>query len=154
MNTEVPDFRQIVNFPTHVIQPGRKRKLSKNVGKDGKPLAKQAAKRRCCVMCGKACSSKSVPKYGDENSSKPSDHEVTIPAQNKGLCTACDVTVWVHTKTNMQIKWCKGCKNFKTWAAFGRKGHLTKCGRCRDEQNKRYARQKQIASSTKRAREE
>ena len=90
-----------------------------------------------CVMCGCGASK-----------------GVVIPRQNKDVCRDCDKAMWRHRSSGCFFKWCKGCKNFKTWAAFGRKGHLTKCGRCRDEQNKRYARQKQIATSTKRSREE
>ena len=67
---------------------------------------------------------------------------VTLPSQNKNVCTACDVTVWVHSASGLQIKWCKGCKNFKTWASFGGKGHLTTCLQCRDRQNKLYAERK------------
>jgi hypothetical protein len=32
--------------------------------------------------------------------------------QNKDLCTACDVAVWIVVTNNLEIKWCnKGCKN-------------------------------------------
>lgn len=65
-----------------------------------------------------------------------------IPRQNKGLCTACDVTVWVVVADGLEIKWCKGCKNFRPWAAFGDKGSATKCVRCRDRQREKYAAQK------------
>merc|ERR1711957_206885 len=41
-----------------------------------------------------------------------------------------------------QIKWCKGCKNFKLWASFGDKGHATKCLGCRERQKEKYALQK------------
>jgi len=66
-----------------------------------------------------------------------------IPRQNKGLCTVCDVTVWVVTVSGLEIKWCKGCKNFRPWAAFGDKGLATKCVRCRDRQREKYAMQKE-----------
>ena len=66
-----------------------------------------------------------------------------IPRQNKGVCTACDVTVWVALELEgLEIKWCKGCKNFRPWAAFGSKGTATKCVRCRDRQKEKYAMQK------------
>ena len=65
---------------------------------------------------------------------------VAIPSQNKNVCTACEVTVWVYS--GLQIKWCKGCKNFKTWASFGGKGYLATCLQCRDRQNKLYAERK------------
>ena len=32
------------------------------------------------------------------------------------------------------IKWCKGCKNFRNWAAFCEKGSATKCEKCRNRQ--------------------
>jgi len=67
---------------------------------------------------------------------------VTIPNQNKNICTACDVTVWVHSTSGLLIKWCKGCKNFKSWASFGSKGHLTRCLQCRDQQKKLRAKKK------------
>ena len=67
----------------------------------------------------------------------------TIPTQNKGLCTICDVNVWVVTQTGMEIKWCKGCKNFRPWAAFGDKGLATKCVKCRNRQREKYAMQKE-----------
>jgi hypothetical protein len=65
-----------------------------------------------------------------------------IPTQNKGLCTLCDVNVWVVVTTGLEIKWCKGCKNFRPWAAFGDKGLATKCLRCRERQREKYALQK------------
>ena len=64
--------------------------------------------------------------------------KANIPTQNKGLCTICDVNVWVVVSTGLQIKWCKGCKNFKVWAAFGEKGLATKCVKCRARQREKY----------------
>lgn len=55
----------------------------------------------------------------------------------------CDVNVWVVTATGLEIKWCKGCKNFRPWAAFGDKGLATKCVRCRERQREKYALQKE-----------
>ena len=63
----------------------------------------------------------------------------SIPTQNKGLCTICDVNVWLVTSSGLEIKWCKGCKNFRPWAAFGDKGLATKCVRCRERQREKYA---------------
>jgi hypothetical protein len=85
-----------------------------------------------CRMCGLARPKKGTPGAG----------EAVIPTQNKGVCTVCDVKVWVVHEINLQIKWCKGCKNFRSWAAFGEKGHTTKCMPCRDYQAKRYQRKK------------
>ena len=159
---------------------------------------------RCCVMCGISClygsttattsatataSSSSSSSNGKQkqkkqynnvhaniknNNSNNSSTVGTIPTQNKGVCTVCDVNVWIiinnddyhndntiandatntstNTNTNttntnnriigQQIKWCKGCKNFKLWSKFGGKGHATKCGGCRDRQKTKYAAKK------------
>lgn len=43
----------------------------------------------------------------------------------------------------MTIKWCKGCKNFRHWSAFGEKTRATKCAKCRDRQKEKYAAQKE-----------
>lgn len=67
---------------------------------------------------------------------------IIIPAQNKGVCTSCDVTVWSVCGTKLQIKWCKGCKNFRHWAAFGEKGAATKCEKCRTRQREKYKEQR------------
>lgn len=104
-------------------------------------------------MCGKlrVCSasslvnrSKSKQQHVDTASTFEDDDGTShiIPRQNKGLCTACDVTVWVVISDGIEIKWCKGCKNFRPWAAFGDKGSATKCVRCRDRQREKYAMQK------------
>lgn len=45
--------------------------------------------------------------------------EFNIPKQNKGVCNNCDVAIWVVNPSGMNIKWCKGCKNFKKWVMFG-----------------------------------
>lgn len=77
------------------------------------------------------------------------DDAYFIPRQNKGVCTACDVMVWIVTERNaLKIKWCKGCKNLRPWLeAFGSKGSATKCIRCRDRQKEKYALQKSIMMS-------
>jgi hypothetical protein len=62
-----------------------------------------------------------------------------IPPRNKGLCTLCDVNVWIVAASGLEMKWCKGCKNFRPWATFGDKGLATKCLRCRDRQREKYA---------------
>jgi Zn-finger nucleic acid-binding protein len=72
-----------------------------------------------------------------------------IPTQNKGLCTLCDVNVWIVATSGLEIKWCKGCKNFRPWAAFGDKGLATKCLRCRDRQREKYAIQKEEKERTR-----
>ena len=84
-----------------------------------------------------------MPQYRNERCGRHCLTSATKKAnQNKNVCTACDVTVWVHSASGLQIKWCKGCKNFKSWASIGSKGHLTKCLQCRDQQNKLYAERK------------
>ena len=49
------------------------------------------------------------------------ESEAAIPKQNKGVCNNCDVAIWVVNASKMQIKWCKGCKNFRKWSDFGAK---------------------------------
>jgi len=146
----IPDFHRLVNYPDYLTK-------SRPNGVD---LANSNNGKRNCVMCGKLrlCSaavaaaaknggssnfravsrSKSQSPDGDED-----DTTHIIPRQNKGLCTACDITVWVILETNLEIKWCKGCKNFRPWSAFGCKGSATKCARCRDRQREKYAMQKE-----------
>ncbi len=132
----VPEFSSLVNFPAHMSQ-------------------KQAALipdgMRCCVMCGHACPSTASSKNkkgakkshdGDARNGINNNFAI-IPVQNKGLCTQCDVNVWVVTANSLEIKWCKGCKNFRPWAAFGEKGLATKCVRCRERQREKYAAQKE-----------
>lgn len=134
----VPEFTSLVNFPAHMSQ-----KQSVNLPEGV----------RCCVMCGQACPCSNVSKNkkvgkgksdlgrnGDMMSDK-SEYAI-IPTQNKGLCTLCDVNVWVVCQSGLEIKWCKGCKNFRPWAAFGDKGLATKCLRCRERQREKYALQK------------
>lgn len=140
----VPEFTSLVNFPVHMSQ-----KQTVNLP-DG---------MRCCVMCGSACpSSCGIKKKGngaiggkkDSRSGNGQDLAgadkggyTIIPTQNKGLCTLCDVNVWVVSNSGLEIKWCKGCKNFRPWAAFGDKGLATKCLRCRERQREKYALQKE-----------
>eukprot|EP00542_Grammatophora_oceanica_P020083 CAMPEP_0194028716 /NCGR_PEP_ID=MMETSP0009_2-20130614/2620_1 /TAXON_ID=210454 /ORGANISM="Grammatophora oceanica, Strain CCMP 410" /LENGTH=770 /DNA_ID=CAMNT_0038668185 /DNA_START=54 /DNA_END=2366 /DNA_ORIENTATION=- len=166
-DVKLPEFNTLVNFPSGMT-----------------PLAIQGsvpAGMKCCVMCGQPCpySSKGKGKGGSNNNNNnsnsgvtattallgPSTNNAVIPVQNKGLCTKCDVDVWVvsglqttATKdamftsndpyddvdedATMEIKWCKGCKNFRPWAAFGIKGLATKCMSCRDHQRVNYAMQK------------
>jgi len=120
----IADFFTLVNFPAD--------------NRDGSNM-----QLRSCVMCGKFCPTSSPRKNGSGSKSHSPSSVAFIPKQNKGLCTECDVTVWVVTSNKLQIKWCKGCKNFRPWAAFGDKGHGTKCVRCRERQREKYALQKE-----------
>ena len=123
----VPEFSSLVNFPAHLSR-------NKNSGNSS-----DGANMRTCMMCGKACPCSRSSGMTDANKN---DGFAIIPTQNKGLCTLCDVNVWVVIGSGLQIKWCKGCKNFRPWAAFGDKGHGTKCVRCRERQREKYATQK------------
>mmetsp|Transcript_14996 Transcript_14996/g.32632 ORF Transcript_14996/g.32632 Transcript_14996/m.32632 type:complete len:1011 (-) Transcript_14996:176-3208(-) len=145
-NTPVPEFTSLVNFPTHMSQ---KQAINLPEG------------MRCCVMCGQACpcsnggKNKNKKKNGEggglaqrnnngqDMMGDKSSGYAQIPTQNKGLCTLCDVNVWVVVASGLEIKWCKGCKNFRPWAAFGDKGLATKCLRCRERQREKYALQKE-----------
>ena len=137
----VPEFTSLVNFPAHMSQ-----KQSVNLPEG----------MRCCVMCGQACPcSTGAKKKGGNGASNAKGNKADggrgndgamgaiIPTQNKGLCTLCDVNVWVVVNSGLEIKWCKGCKNFRPWAAFGDKGLATKCLRCRERQREKYALQKE-----------
>ena len=142
----VPEFTNLVNFPGHMSQ-----KQSVNLPEG----------MRCCVMCGQACpcstgNKSKKSKKGSDGSLAPRSNNTSqdqlgdknsgyaiIPTQNKGLCTLCDVNVWVVVTSGLEIKWCKGCKNFRPWAAFGDKGLATKCLRCRERQREKYALQKE-----------
>ena len=153
----VPEFTSLVNFPLHMT-------AKQSSFPDG---------MRCCVMCGRACpcSASNKNKKGDKQHtgngkianntiSKHHRHQDSqggsgnagfsiIPTQNKGLCTDCDVNVWIVTSNGLEIKWCKGCKNFRPWAAFGEKGLATKCVRCRERQREKYAMQKEEKEKAK-----
>lgn len=140
-NVPVPEFTSLVNFPVHMSQ-----KQSVNLPEG----------MRCCVMCGQACpcsngnknkknkkSGEAGTRSADDLMREKSNGYAIIPTQNKGLCTLCDVNVWVVCQSGLEIKWCKGCKNFRPWAAFGDKGLATKCLRCRERQREKYALQKE-----------
>lgn len=170
----LPDFHRLVNYPDYLTK-GSQPSLSSNDfmrGSGGSVSCGSTAVntdgRKNCVMCGKlrVCSATSLVQShkgraktdtsSRSNSSSSSDASTDekedgtahiIPRQNKGLCTACDVSVWVVTATGMEIKWCKGCKNFRPWAAFGDKGVATKCVRCRERQREKYALQNKMRSS-------
>lgn len=145
---QVPEFTSLVNFPAHISQ---------------KQAVNLPEGMRCCVMCGQACpcsvggklkkGGKKSDKGGEGLAPRGSNGQdmmgdknggyAIIPTQNKGLCTLCDVNVWIVVQSGLEIKWCKGCKNFRPWASFGDKGLATKCLRCRERQREKYALQKE-----------
>ena len=86
MQTEAPPFKDIVNYPTFIAPRGRKRKRKRS-DKESPAGAAADETKRGCVMCGRH------------------NKAVTIHSQNKNVCTACDVTVWVHSASGLQIKW-------------------------------------------------
>lgn len=146
---KLPDFPLLVNFPEHLTR-GQTRGTGEQKG-----LAPEG--KRHCVMCGRLriCSSSANRLNRSTAPSDSADSTVhIIPRQNKGVCTACDVTVWSVRQSEdgakeeeegehcLEIKWCKGCKNFRPWPAFGEKGMATKCARCRYRQREKYAEQK------------
>jgi Zn-finger nucleic acid-binding protein len=117
-------------------------------------------------MCGQACPCSTIGKNKKNKANKASGDGslaarnnnvqnaekqglAVIPTQNKGLCTLCDVNVWIVASSGLEIKWCKGCKNFRPWASFGDKGLATKCLRCRDRQREKYAVQKEEKERTR-----
>lgn len=141
VDRKLPDFPRLVNFPDYLS-----RGQTRTGGEGG---ASTAEGKRHCVMCGqlRVCS-KSANRMNQKTSPAKPDKDADstvhiIPRQNKGVCTACDVAVWVMVaQDGLEIKWCKGCKNFRPWAAFGEKGLATKCVRCRHRQREKYASQK------------
>lgn len=145
-NVQIPDFMLLVNYPDYLAR-GRSGRGDLAPGLDGCVEGKKH-----CVMCGKlrVCSASSSTisskKSSFRESSQDEESESThiIPRQNKGVCTACDVAVWVvvDSEDQLEIKWCKGCKNFRPWISFGEKGMATKCVRCRNRQKEKYANQK------------
>lgn len=92
-NFRIPDFSFLTNYaPMQVGMP------------EG---------TKTCVMCGenRNCNNgKSYKTKSMKSSTKYSEDSIVIPNQNKGLCTRCDVNIWVIKSSNVQVKWCKGCK--------------------------------------------
>jgi hypothetical protein len=129
-NSSIVEFSALVNFPSN----GRNPSLPEGT--------------KTCVMCSSVCPTSLKKKDG---TSPHCAGTVIIPNQNKGLCTKCDVQIWVLRENGNQIKWCKGCKNFQHWAGFGEKGGATKCVRCRDRQREKYAASKLEKESKRKA---
>jgi hypothetical protein len=164
-NALVPEFTCLVNFPAHMSQkqsanlPEGMRccvmcgqacpcsTISKNggannsgaAGNNKKPSSSSSSSSSASLTGKKESSSEKQGGGGGGGN----NGMAIIPTQNKGLCTMCDVNVWVVCQSGLEIKWCKGCKNFRPWAAFGEKGLATKCLRCRERQREKYALQKE-----------
>jgi len=132
---KVPDFHRLVNYPSF---------LTRGRSATSAAVPPEPSGMKHCVMCGKLrlCSGGNNGPTGGRNSSGGKNEEAVhiIPRQNKGVCTGCDVAVWVVLEhPGLEIKWCKGCKNFRPWPCFGEKVLATKCVRCRDRQKEKYA---------------
>jgi len=159
---QVPEFTSLVNFPAHMSQkqsvnlPDGMRCCvmcgqacpcsASNKGKKSGNKASAAGKIGDGGLTnrnGNGMDSMKDGKQGGSSTAGGTQNFAIIPTQNKGLCTLCDVNVWVVTQSGLEIKWCKGCKNFRPWAAFGDKGLATKCLRCRERQREKYALQKE-----------
>lgn len=69
---------------------------------------------------------------------------VQIPTQNKDVCKLCDKGFWLCQKTEVVVKFCKGCKNFTTLSEFLDKPDASKCASCRDRGRQNYFSRKKI----------
>ena len=137
-NVEIPEFHQIINYPEYSIK-SRSRSSTPVPG----TLSMPKSGLHNCVMCAekRPATPETIAAAMSDAPNKKNPPPV-IPTQNKGLCTACDVVVWVIQATGKNIKWCKGCKNFRNWAAFGEKGSATKCEKCRTRHRAKYLEQR------------
>ena len=94
---EPPPYESILNFP----QGRRKQRY---------------CDERLCVMCGLyfPTTSRASPSYDGKKKragnlrSARKGGATTIPSQNRGVCTNCDLVVWIHVPTGYQLKFCKG----------------------------------------------
>lgn len=84
----------------------------------------RCSKSHLCVMCGM---------------------KGNIPSQNKDVCKSCDTVFWFHTRLNVVIKFCKGCKNFVTLSEFQEKPEASKCGKCRHRGRQNYFARKNVS---------
>lgn len=106
----LPSSKQLVNYPQYCYE------LTRN------------GKRRC-VMCGLL---RLVVRKRGEETAVP-----IILRSNRGICTACEMTVWKLLESDLVIKWCHGpCKKFCPLASFGDKRTFKCCDRCRDRSRK------------------
>lgn len=137
----LPSFYKLVNYPEFL--PQKNNHLDGNTLSDDETKVKANPSAKYCVMCGTCCFFVGMNASETKREQAEVSSSYIIPRQNKGLCTACDVKVWLVRDLNLTIKWCKGCKNFRTWSAFGEKSRATKCAKCRDRQKEKYAAQKE-----------
>lgn len=127
-DNSIPDFNSIVNFNPSL-------EIRNRCFDDG---------LRKCVMCGLMRIAAAALKTSSAKLRQGQPQPI-IPKQNKGICTECDVAIWVIVAERKEIKFCKGCKNFRTWASFGERRRATKCERCRSRQRSKYYQKKEIS---------
>ena len=100
VDVSIPEFTSLINFPGNVTA---KQTVSLPEG------------IRCCVMCGQACpfsnggkkKKSDVPRnamMGGRGNGQEATQAV-IPSQNKGVCTSCDVNVWIMVWNAPQHIW-------------------------------------------------
>eukprot|EP00986_Skeletonema_menzelii_P007472 scaffold2938_cov122-Skeletonema_menzelii.AAC.4 len=156
VTVSLPAFAEIVNFPEHLPE-----KVSPSRKSDGEKIPPKQPAEKPCVMCGVTCIFAGTAPSRLHAQMK----QAIIPKQNKGLCNiflqiicyimtllipplslshtglcnSCDGKTWIFTELNAPIKWCKGCKNFRSLRNFGDKHRATKCVRCRQRQRENYA---------------
>jgi len=125
-NLKVPDFHRLVNYPGYIAR-------GRTTARGNRPIGRPDGKKNC-VMCGKlrrslaakVAPNSTAPRRLDGEEEEKDDAAHVIPRQNKGVCTACDVAVWVvldddwgdDSDQKLEVKWCKGCKNFRPWAGY------------------------------------
>ena len=108
--SSVPDVIQLLNYPDW--------------------FAKRATNgQRCCTMCGQ---SHPYPCKRGKVTALP-----IIPIGNSGVCTLCERRVWKVLESNLLIKWCHNCTDFRQWATFGDKRMSKYCTLCRKKPRER-----------------
>jgi hypothetical protein len=76
-----------------------------------------------CTMCGEP-----RPRNPRHKGSKIAP---VIPTRNKGICTTCDMEAWHFVESDVAVKFCHGCRNFRPCGDFGSQGELMRCDKCR-----------------------
>jgi hypothetical protein len=98
--SSVPDIIQLLNYPDWFAMRA----------KNG---------QRCCTMCGQ---SHPYPCKRGKVTVLP-----IIPVGNSGVCTLCERRVWKVLESNLLIKWCHDCTDFRQWAATFGDNRMSKC---------------------------